>query len=274
MALETKSQVLISIGEYEAALEAINESIQILERSENFAPLAESLWTRIAITAAHTPDKTKIVLEFNKLLAMVQSRLDENRAAYYTEKFTQLFHVEPAGNYYEKTENYRRSLIEKALCESDKSVTGIAQILGISHQNTSLLLKKYPDLCAKHGVKLRKRTTDSFLPKKNSVKKTSIDSYAMRIQSDRLAYLGLQKGKIINVSVRPLEELDLSKPVVIKDKEKKYNCGFLVNDFGMFAFEDGRGNIERTFLPSEIIESGQVVGVYDDENESFTPFDN
>jgi hypothetical protein len=60
----------------------------------------------------------------------------------------------------------------------------------------------------------------------------------MRLQSDRLAYLGLQKGKIINVGARPLAELDLSKPVVIKDKEKN-KLRFLVNDFGMFAFEDG-----------------------------------
>ena len=110
------------------------------------------------------------------------------------------------------------------------------------------------------------------MPKPGRIKKTSEHTFAISVQTNRLEHLGLKIGSIINVERLPIEQLDLSKPVVIQDnKSKKYHCGFLVPAFEMFAFEDGRGNIERTFLSGNIGESGQILGVFDSKANSFVP---
>jgi tetratricopeptide (TPR) repeat protein len=273
MALETKAQILIAAGELDEARRAIDDSIRILEKSENYPNLVESLWTRILIKA-RTGEKLPAIKDFRRLSNIAEEHLEEKVADSYLEKFGRLFYLQVDGNFYEKGEDYRRHLIDDALSSSGGQVTATAKQLGISHQNTSLLLKKYPDLCAKHDVKLRKRTTDSRLPKKDQIKITSDDSFAICLQTDRPAYLGLEKGKVIDVRRRLIGELDLSKPVVVQDIHKKFYCGFLVNDFGMFAFEDGRGNLERTFLAGDISEAGQIIGVYDENLNDFIPLEN
>lgn len=270
MALETKAQILIAENNLPEARRIIEESIALLEKSENYAPLAESLWTKILIMA-RTGENTAAIDNFADLIQMVKTRLSEYHVDLYREKFAALFYLQTGENFYEQTENYRRNLIEQALSSSDSKVLAIAKTLGISHQNTSLLLKKYPDLCEKYNVRIRKRTTDAFLPRKNRIKRISDDSFSIRLQSDRLAYLGLEKEKIVSVRVCAVGDLDLSKPVVVQDTEKQYHCGFLVSSFEMFAFEDGRGNIERTFFPSDITRAGQIEAVYNSETDEFTP---
>lgn len=273
MAFETKAQILLAEGNLPEARRIIEESIALLEKSESYAPLAESLWTQIAVMA-RAGEKSAAIDKFGDLMQMVKNRLSEYHINFYREKFASLFYLQSGENFYEKTENYRRNLIQQALSSSDSKVSAIAKTLGISHQNTSLLLKKYPDLCEKYDIRLRTRATDSFLPRKNHIKRISGDSFSISLQSDRLTYLGLEKEMVVSVRVSELTELDLSKPVVIQDTEKQYHCGFLVSSFDMYAFEDGRGNIERTFFASDIIKAGQVEAIYDAETDEFTPLEN
>jgi tetratricopeptide (TPR) repeat protein len=169
MALETKAQISIATGDFRAAQNAIDESIAILEKSENYASLAESLWTRILILA-RIGDKFSVITSFSNLIDLVKNHLSETYVNSYLEKISQLFYIETGRDFYEKTENYRRHLVDNALSTNGASVTRAAKGLGISHQNTSLLLKKYPDLCEKHNVILRKRMTDSFASKKDKSK--------------------------------------------------------------------------------------------------------
>lgn len=156
MALETKAQVLILSGAIEEAHETIEQSIEILARSENYVALAESLWTRIEILAK-SGEKSEVIFQFVRLTELIKNHLGEESLNFYNEKFSRLFYFDTGRNYYEKTENYRKHLIDNALSSSGASVTRAAQTLGISHQNTSLLLKKYPDLCEKHKIRLRTR---------------------------------------------------------------------------------------------------------------------
>ena len=71
----------------------------------------------------------------------------------------------------------------------------------------------------------------------------------------------------------PLNRLDLSKPIVIQDANRQYHCGFLVDAFDMYAFEDGLGNIEATFVESEIFDAGQIVAVFDEDSQEFIPLE-
>lgn len=168
MAMETKSRILIALGDFKGAREAIDQSIALLGKSENYLALAESLWKRIEILAASGEKLVIITTDFIRLMETVRNHLSEETINRYVEKFTRLFYLAPplAGNYYEKMENYRKHLIENALAKSGATVTGVAKNLGISHQNVSLLLRKYPDLCEKYKVKIRKRTTNCLQRKK------------------------------------------------------------------------------------------------------------
>jgi tetratricopeptide (TPR) repeat protein len=273
LALETKAQLGIKQEKLDQALVDIDESIAILRKGENYAELCESMWTRTVILVK-SGEKKSALRQFSALMQVIENNLHLALQDSYIDKFNNLLFIDSGRNFYEKTENYRLHLLEEALRETQGMVTKAAEYLGISHQNTSVLLKKYPEICEKHNVKLRKRSTDSILPTAGKIKKTSENSFAMRILDDRLEYLGISIGKIVIVERKPIEKLDLSKPVVIQDKQKKYHCGFLVDAFEMFAFEDGRGNLECTYLSSEISDCGQVVSVRDPESDNLTSFEN
>lgn len=270
LALETKAQVRVVAGDFEQALKLIDESIGILQKGENYGELCESLWTRTLILAK-TGDKMRAVQQFTDLIRVSNENLNLVTSNRYTEQFSRLLYLPTGQNLEEKERNFRSFLLDEALSKCGGIVTATANYLGVIHQTLSIILKKFPELCEKHQVKLRTRTA-ARLPKTKSADKpeTPADSFSMRLQSNRLDYLGLPKGTIIKINRRSVAELDLSKPVVVKDTEQKYHCGYLVEAFGMFSFEDGRGTMERTFLPSEITEAGQIIAVFDEIKDEFT----
>ena len=279
--LETKAQIQIAKGNLKDALYSIEESIGILEKGENYPELAESLWTKTVIIAAQG-DKRQTIRQFTRLMQIVESRLSLVAANFYTEQFSGLIYFRSGSDFYEQSENFRIQLLDYALGAGGGVVKATAARLGISHQNTSKLLKKYPELCEKHQVKLRERLAP---PKARTIEKTISavkktgaptvsETFALTLKSNRLEYLGLPESSLVEVRRADLSDLDLSKPVVIKDKQKNYHCGFLVDSLDMFAFEDGRGNIERIFVVSEIAEVGQIIGIYDEESENFISLEN
>ena len=278
LALETKSQIHVRDREYESALALIDESIDILQRGESYGELCESLWTRTLILAK-TGEKKRAIRQFNRLIQIASENLNLVTTNRYTDKFSDLFYLSAGETLDEKEANYRSHLIEEALSACGGIVTTSAKYLGIMHQRLSVMLKRQPDLCEKYQVKLRTRSSSSANAKdeaeaaKCSTAGPGKNLFALRLYSARLTYFGIKQGEIISVLRLPPDELDLSKPVVIQDNEKQYHCGFLVDAFGMFALEDGQGNMERTFLPVEIIESGQVVGIFDEKTRGFIPLE-
>jgi tetratricopeptide (TPR) repeat protein len=278
LALETKSQIYAAVGDSRTALELIDESIDILQQGESYGELCDSLWTRTLILAK-MGEKTRAIRQFNRLIQIATEHLNLVATNRYTDKFGELFYLSAGENLDEKEANYRKHLIDEALSACGGIVTTSAKHLGIMHQRLSVMLKRQPELCEKYQVKLRTRSSSSAGASSNaaetasSTQKRSKDLFGLRVKSNRLTYFGIEQGKIISVLRLPSDELDLTKPVVIQDSEKQYHCGFLVDAFGMFAFEDGQGNLERTFLPGEIIESGQVVGIFDEKTNNFIPLE-
>ncbi len=271
LALETKANIYAQTGDYKKALSLINQSIKFLEEGENYDELCESLWTRTEILIK-TGEKKLAIKQFNDLIQTAVQKMSVLAGDEYTDRFSKLIYLPIGKNLEEKEKNFRQHLLDEALAVCGGIVTTTANHLGVMHQTLSAILKKFPALVEKHQVKLRTR---SGLPKlsKTNANKVLTDMFVMRIQSDRLSYLGLSKGKMIGVVRCQIDELNLSKPVVIEDSERKYHCGFLVDAFGMLAFEDGCGNIERTFMPSEIVQAGQISGIYNPETNEFTPFE-
>ena len=264
VSLETKASALINKNELKKAMLTVGESIDILRRGENFVHLCESMWTKIIILVK-TDERRLALLEFTELINLSQAHLSQAVTDSYIAKFNRLLYLATGGDFYEKVENFRLSLLDEALGKSGGLVKPTSQYLGISHQNTSALLKKAPELCKKHGVNLRSRRSHKPLPFNQPAENT----FAVRLHSDRLTSLGLGNDSIVSVRRLPLSELDLTKLVCLKDKKGKYHCGFLVFDFGMYAFGDGTGGVERTYFETDIAEAGQVVGFFDDRTDDF-----
>lgn len=271
LALETKAMIYAQTGDYKKSLLLIGDSIKYLEKGENYVELCDSMWTRTEILAK-TGEKKQAIKQFNELLSVANQNLSLLNVDEYIDQFGKLFYLPTGKNLDEKETNFRRHLLDEALASCGGIVTTTANCLGIMHQTLSAILKKFPALVEKHQVKLRIRNS---APQTAKVKENKVidDFFIMRLQSDRLKHLGLSKGKMICVNRATIEELDLAKPIVIQDSEHQYHCGFLVDAFGMYAFEDGRGSIERTFMPSEIIQAGQPLGFYNPENGEITPFE-
>lgn len=270
LALETKALMLVNQGDVKNAMMLINESIGILEKGENYAELCDSLWTRIKILIK-TSDTQEAFRQFNSLLQIANERLNLLAGEEYIEQFSKLVYLPVGRNLEEKEFNFRQFLLDEALAKCGGIVGTTANYLGVMHQTLSAMLKKFPALLEKHQVKLRTRTGGIPLSPKLKSHQSETGKFALRLQSNRLAYLGLTQGTVIEITHLRVEELDLSKPVVIQDIKKNYHCGFLIDAFDMFAFEDGRGEIERTLVLSEIINAGQVTGVYQPAKGKFVP---
>ena len=267
--LDTKAQIQIARNNLKKALLAIDESIEILKSGENYPHLVESQWTRTTILAK-SGDDFNCVRQFTEMMQVVENHLNQATLDFYIKKFTRLLYLRSGDNFYDQSENFRIHLLDTALEAGGGVVNPTAELLGISHQNTSKLLRKYPHLCEKHKVKM---ITRSPSPTTKSATTEAQTATVIKLNSARLKHLNLTAGDIVRFERCPIVALDLSKPVVIQDDDENYHCGILVDAFEMFAFEDGLGNIERTFLPSQILDCGQVTAVFDDRSQTFILWD-
>ena len=265
IALETKATLTLDAGDSRKALLLINESIEILQKGENYSELCDSLWTRTKILVKQSEIK-QAIRQFSDLLSIANQKLSLLDGNNYIERFSKLIYLPVGDSLEEKEKNFRHFLLDEALKSCGGIVTTTANYLGVMHQTLSAMLKKFPELCRKHQVKLRTRSSARAISAKQKAEEVNESVFAIQLTTDRLEYLGLHKGTIIEIRTGSLDKLDLSKPVVIQDLNKKFHCGFLVNAFDMLAFEDGRGNIERTFVPAEIIFAGQIIRAYDENN--------
>ncbi len=273
VALETKSMLTLDGGDPHKALLLINESIEILKKGENFHELCESLWTRTRIYIFQG-ELDLIAKQFYELLKVAHENLSLREAERFIAEYNKFVHLQHGTDLEEKERNFRRYLFDIALRESGGIVTTTAQRLGVMHQTFSAMIKKYPDLVEKHQVKLRNRSVAAMIRKNEPQKNESGELFALKLQNDRLRPLGLKKGTILSIEPRPLQTLDLSKLVVICDGHEDYHCGFLIDAFGMFAFEYERGLPEKTFMREDILEAGCVLGIYDPKTGKTQPLEN
>lgn len=273
ISLETKSKLLLDAGDLPDALSVINESVEILQKGENYCELCDSLWTRTRIYVAQG-ELNQTFQQFYELLKVAHEKLSLLEVERFIAEFKKLVFIPYGIGLEEKERNFRRHLFDEALRESGGIVTTTAKRLGVLHQTFSQMIKKYPDLVEKHQVKLRNRSVAAFARKNEPQKNASGKLFALKLQNDRLQHLGLKKGTILSIEQQPLDALDLSKLVMICDSHGDYHCGFLVDAFGMFAFEFERGMPERTFLPEEITEAGRVLGIYNAKTGETAPFEN
>ena len=267
--LETKSQIFIRLGKFKEAMLTIGESIEILEKGESFANLCESMWTR-AIILVKSGEMQQAIRQYNNIIQIVKTHLNLATEDFYIAAFSKLLYLETGSSLDEKETAYRRHLFDEALGASGGIITTAAKFLRVDHQRLSKAVSKFPDLKEKHRVKIVVRR--NTLPVRGKSKRTSQSSFAVRLRSDRLSSVGLRKGQVVNVHVQSLDELDLSKPVVIKDRKNFYHCGFLIDMFGMFAFQNENGDIDKTFVNGEIVVAGQIVGVHDPNTDRFVSF--
>lgn len=273
VSLETKSQIYLRTGDFKEALFVINESVALLEKGENYPELCESLWTRIEILAK-SGERLKALRQYNNLVLILNKHLSLAIEDFYLAKFDKLLYLINGSHFDDVETNFRKHLLDQALGRGGGIITATAKLLEVDHQRLSKMVGKFPDLKNKHKVKLITRTGNSAFNPKSKSKKNPEPPMVMKLKTDRLKHMGLPKGTAVRFTRCPVRELDLSLPIIIQDADRKYHCGFLVDAFDMFAFEDGLGNIEATFLVSEILDAGQVVEVFDENTQEFILFEN
>lgn len=266
--LETKSQILLQSGDLKNALPVIDESIAILSKGENYEYLCESLWTRFVILLK-SGERYQAMRQYNDLISAVKKHLDAAAEESFIRKFDKLIFPIYGESFDDKEDNFRRHLLDEALEKGGGLVTATAKILNVDHQRLSKMVGKFPDLKEKHKVKFRTRRGNSPVKKE----KTSIveTSFAFRLKSDSLKSINLKKKQVVKVEIMNLDELDFSKPVVIKDSNQVFHCGFLIDMFGIFAFQDENGDIDKTFVSQDVMLAGQIVGVFDANADCFVP---
>ena len=272
IALETKSMLTLDGGDPHKALLLINESIEILKKGENFHELCESLWTRTRIYVSQGELNLALKQLFD-LLTVARQNLSLLEADRFISEYNRLVYIPHGDNLEEKERNFRRYLFDEALRACGGIVTTTAKRLGVMHQTFSAMIRKFPELIEKHQVKLRNRSVAALSKKYVPQKNTAGKIFALKLQTERLKPFGLKEGMIVNFELQPLHRLDLSKPIVICDSHGDYHCGFLIDAFGMFAFEFERGLPERTFMPEEILQTGSIIEICDPASGETTPFE-
>lgn len=171
--LDTKALIHYDDGDFDAAHDCIDQSINIFERGDDVAGYVEALWTKMRIlfkfslnVEAHTT--------FAQLYTLAKNNIGEEVAAKYATRYDEITVAVPdGGDLYTKLLIVKKSLVGAALKKADGQVKKAAGLLGLyddegveKHQTVSRILKKeFPDLRLDYSnLDERKTRSDSENP--------------------------------------------------------------------------------------------------------------
>lgn len=161
--LDTIAHIHFDNEDEDTALDYVQRAIEIFERGEDASGYSESLWLLIRIYLKMGLNELSL-LTFVKLYQVTTNALGEDAAKTYARKYLDKMLPNPEnGNYYEKINSYKRSLIENALVQTDGKIKSSAALLGIEHQTLSRIIKtNFPELRSDFNLKRKSRSDRHF----------------------------------------------------------------------------------------------------------------
>jgi tetratricopeptide (TPR) repeat protein len=161
-ALDTKALIHLDEGEHDKALSVIERSIEIFSEGEDYGGLTDALWTKCLCLLRLDRVRESTVL-FADLTEIAARQIGQVAV----DKFEKLL----AGEVYilrhfplvDELSTLKRSLVVKAMRESDGHVSKAARKLGLRSQQhlSQILNREFPDIYDELGIKRRERRSNA-----------------------------------------------------------------------------------------------------------------
>lgn len=144
--LDTKATIYFDEGNFTAALETINEAIEIFQKGDDAGGLTEALWNKCKFLL-YLNRKEEAIKLFAELAPIANERMGEFAVDNISKEFAQLIHVKKGGSLIEETQRFRRVEIISAIRKTKYELPSAAEMLKISLDDlTRIIDHEFPEL--------------------------------------------------------------------------------------------------------------------------------
>ncbi len=237
---DTKAVIYFNEGNFEQALEAIDQSISIFEKGEDADGLTEAIWNKCKFLL-YLGRKEEALLLFNDLIPRAAQLMGEFALKRFVKEFADLIHVKQNGSLDREVRRFKKAEIVNAIVESKYNLYAAAELLKINLTNlTKTLNKEFPELYAELNL-IPKTTTEQNFEIVNSkpsaprnISQLNLDSSKFRFQNEvppnlktfyfsadqMLLAFGIKNDAV--VAVVPIETLRANEFILVEDLSRRF----------------------------------------------------
>lgn len=157
-ALDTKALIYLDNNQPKKALETINDAIEYFYHGDDARGLTDALWTKVRCLLRMGRSREAFIA-FGKLQIAAIERIGEIAADKFAENLEREVYVLKNLSLFEEVAEFKKSLVTKALNETNGAVNKASKLLGLkNHQALSdILNKQFPGLLEDSGFRRRAR---------------------------------------------------------------------------------------------------------------------
>jgi tetratricopeptide (TPR) repeat protein len=214
--LDTKALIYLDECEYEKALEAIEKSIEIFSEGEDYGGLTDAMWTKCLCLL-----RLDQVREATVLFADLTDIAARQIGQVAVDKFEKLL----AGEVYvlkhfpltDELATLKRSLVVKAMRESDGHVSKAARKLGLRSQQhlSDILNNQFPDIYDELGIKRRARRSNATQKKQPLLGLVRLVMPKNRTYAFNFAWRGTQEPQFFHFPRNLMREFGLKTAAIV-----------------------------------------------------------
>jgi tetratricopeptide (TPR) repeat protein len=227
--LDTKALIYLDTERFDAALEVINQAIEIFRQGEDAAGLTDALWTQTRCLL-RLERKQDALIVFNELLDIARTRIGQSAVQKFARSLSDEIYALRHIPLTEEVQRFKKERVRAALVQAKGKISAAAKHLGLkNHQALSdILNNQFPGLYEDAGFRRR------------AVRKAK--------QQKR----GKTKTVIVNLE-NILSEAEIS-PLALPDKNFSFDFPCPAGAFKTFYFD-------CSTMKNFGIESGAIVAV-------------
>jgi tetratricopeptide (TPR) repeat protein len=162
-ALDTKALIYLDQVDYDQALEVIERSIAIFSQGEDYSGLTDAMWTKCLclLRLNRLNDALEVFIDLRDIAAR---QIGEIAVDKFTTLLMEQIHILKQFPLTDELATLKRSLVVKAMRESDGHVAKAARKLGLRSQQhlSEILNNQFPDIYDELGIKRRAKRSNEI----------------------------------------------------------------------------------------------------------------
>jgi hypothetical protein len=193
-ALDTKALIYLDQAEYDKALEVIERSVELFSEGEDYGGLTDAMWTKCLCLLRLNQMREATVL-FADLTDIAARQIGQVAVDKFEKLLAEEVYVLKHFPLTDELAVLKRSLVVKAMRESDNHVSKAARKLGLRSQQhlSDILNNQFPDIYDELGIKRRAPRSKGTRKKEPSLGLSRLIMPKNRTYSFNFAWLGKEE---------------------------------------------------------------------------------
>ncbi|MEK7723099.1 MAG: tetratricopeptide repeat protein [Acidobacteriota bacterium] len=228
--LDTKASICFDEGNFNLALETINEAISIFQKGEDAGGLTEALWNKCKFLL-YLNRKVEAIKLFGELAPITSERVGGFAIDNFSNEFAELIHVKRNGSLDEETKRFRRVEVITAIRKAKYEMVTAAKSLKIEFTALQQIIdKEFPELYEEINIErfanpnidkneilpvIQRNITQLFLP--NSTTNLS-DNFTTFYFAQEINEKLLGISHDIVMAIQPITEISVGDFILIYNK--------------------------------------------------------